>query len=200
MVRVCRRLDPGDKQRDDNGGRCGGKSRGTHNHCHPGIHCRDPTRRRLYSRPVGTTLSRKAHRLKLPSKKQKLSLKTEGQLVINDRRKTMRTLHASLTLFIAVAALTAIAPAFAAQQVGEPCGSRAQITCAKGLWCEPPAGLCSVAERLGKCQTAPQVCTREYIPVCGCNSVTYGNECTRRSARVGLDYKGECLTPKSSGD
>lgn len=112
----------------------------------------------------------------------------------------MRTLHASLTLIAALAGLTALTPAFAAQQVGEPCGSRAQIACAKGLWCDPPNGLCSVTEQLGKCQKAPQFCTRQYDPVCGCDGKTHGNDCTRRSARVGLNYKGECVTPKAPAD
>jgi hypothetical protein len=36
------------------------------------------------------------------------------------------------------------------------------------------------------------VCTMEYAPVCGCNDVTYSNECVANCAGVDVVSQGEC--------
>ncbi len=46
----------------------------------------------------------------------------------------------------------------------------------------------------GVCQTRPQLCTREFRPVCGCDGRTYGNACEAAAAGVNVRQEGACLS------
>lgn len=80
------------------------------------------------------------------------------------------------------------------KQQGEVCGGIRGLRCPEGQFCDLPAGMCEGADLEGVCADRPEVCTRDYRPVCGCNGKTYGNDCERRRAGVQKDHDGECRT------
>ena len=84
------------------------------------------------------------------------------------------------------------ASSLSAAAAGETCDGIAGIQCDEGLWCEHPAAQCSVADGAGMCANAPEVCTQDYKPVCGCDGKTYSNDCMRKGAKAQLDHVGEC--------
>jgi hypothetical protein len=79
-------------------------------------------------------------------------------------------------------------------ETGGMCGGIAGIACINAAdYCAYEEGVCtSVADAAGVCTIKPEMCARDYRPVCGCDGNTYGNACTAAAAGVSVASQGEC--------
>jgi hypothetical protein len=93
---------------------------------------------------------------------------------------------------VACLALLAATGGADAAKAGESCGGIAGIPCDEGLWCQWGAGTCHVADGGGTCVKAPEICNQRFLPVCGCDGKTYGNDCERQVHKVSKAHDGSC--------
>ena len=79
-------------------------------------------------------------------------------------------------------------------ETGGMCGGIAGFPCnTEGDFCQMEPGQCvDVADAAGICKPKPQMCTRDYRPVCGCDGETYPNACSAASAGVSVAQVGIC--------
>ena len=106
-------------------------------------------------------------------------------------RLRCRRIATALALGLVLSAATTGAPAGAAKK-GEVCGGIVGIACDMGLYCDYPPGKCQVADLSGRCETAPEMCTAIYKPVCDCEGKEYGNDCLRKLRRARKSHDGPC--------
>jgi len=74
----------------------------------------------------------------------------------------------------------------------EVCGGIIGAPCPDGTFCEHPEGTCDVADNQGACVPIPELCPENFDPVCGCDGVTYSNDCERQRAKAQKAHHGPC--------
>lgn len=72
------------------------------------------------------------------------------------------------------------------------CGGADQATCSTGLFCKYDDGVCGADQADGECIPIPDVCVAVVDPVCGCDDITYSNECEAERTGVSVQAEGAC--------
>lgn len=74
------------------------------------------------------------------------------------------------------------------------CGGIAGQTCSDSQYCDyANTGTCGEADQQGVCLPIPAFCTKQYMPVCGCDGVVYSNACMANAAGVSVAPDEVCL-------
>ncbi len=81
----------------------------------------------------------------------------------------------------------------------KPGGCISNEECDAESFCATGEGACGTP---GECRARPVGCAKIFDPVCGCDDVTYGNECEAGVQGISVAYRGECQrgTPCTSND
>ena len=80
-----------------------------------------------------------------------------------------------------------------APNAGRICGTRGAGPCSKGEFCDFSLNAkCGMTDHAGSCKQVPEMCTEEYMPVCGCDNKTHSNRCAANRQGVAVLHEGKC--------
>jgi hypothetical protein len=87
---------------------------------------------------------------------------------------------------------------------GNWCDPGAGLVCSDGEFCRYPPGAChchdcACCDVVGECTQIPDVCPRNFDPVCGCDGVTYGNRCEAAANKQSIQHEGPCEADRCGG-
>jgi hypothetical protein len=82
---------------------------------------------------------------------------------------------------------------------GPACGTRGGADCPPNAFCEMTSQ-CGAADSGGRCVVLPGDCSgaNSKQPECGCDGMTYPNQCERRKSGVSMLHAGACKTTKNA--
>jgi hypothetical protein len=72
------------------------------------------------------------------------------------------------------------------------CGGIGGVDCGPKFFCDYPNDNCGDGDTGGLCKPRPDSCGDVYDPVCGCDHITYGNDCEAHAAGVDVGSTGVC--------
>lgn len=73
------------------------------------------------------------------------------------------------------------------------CRTTRALECDTGEYCDfPVGGACGRNGSAGVCRPRPELCTREYMPVCGCDGRTWPTRCVAATQGVDAVSDGPC--------
>jgi hypothetical protein len=78
---------------------------------------------------------------------------------------------------------------------GVTCSAFSGQPCAADEWCDYDPNTCGGADESGVCRKRPVGCNKNFDPRCGCDGVSYDNECFANAAGWDIDELGICETP-----
>ncbi len=79
------------------------------------------------------------------------------------------------------------------------CGGFGGIECKKSEWCDYDLG-CGFDDGGGTCEPRPEACPDVWAPVCGCDFLTYGNECEANAEGQDVLHEGPCGDTGGGGE
>jgi hypothetical protein len=79
---------------------------------------------------------------------------------------------------------------------GSTCGGFTGASCGPSEFCDYMRGdYCGAADATGVCMVRPEICPDIFMPVCGCDGMSYGNACEAHARGTDDAADGECDAP-----